>query len=51
VNSEPFETPASRAMTAVGALSPCAAMTRVAAASSASLLSSLFGLAIGGVYK
>jgi hypothetical protein len=38
--------PASFAITAVGALKPCATMTRVAAAISALRLSSLFGRAM-----
>jgi hypothetical protein len=41
-----LETPASRAIAAIGALNPCATMTRVAASMIALRFSSLFGLAI-----
>ncbi len=46
VNSEPLATPASRAITAVGALKPCVTITRVAALMIALRLSSLLGLAM-----
>jgi hypothetical protein len=42
VKSDPLATPASCAMVAVGALNPCLTITRIAAATIAFRLSSLF---------
>jgi hypothetical protein len=50
VNSDPFATRASSAIFIVGALSPCTAITRIAASMIAFRLSSSFGLGMRLVY-